>query len=97
MKKIPTMKTKVLFIFVVLALSIAACSKKKEEAKKTVKREVIKPAVVPKETPPPAPEPEPVVVEKPDNKYFLIKPGGGAQIHVDFVDTFIFETHQKVL
>ena len=66
------MKTRILLITVVFTLGIFACGKKKEDATKTVKREVVKPVVVEKDTVPPTPEPEPIVVEKPDNKYFLI-------------------------
>lgn len=64
------MKTKILLITFVFALGIISCNKKKEDTTKIVKREVVKPVVV--DTLPPAPQPEPVVIEKPDNKYFLI-------------------------
>ncbi|SMO60805.1 Sporulation related domain-containing protein [Saccharicrinis carchari] len=69
------MKVKVLVMLVVCALLVGACGNKKEEIKKTAKREVVKPVVVAKDTMPPVPEPkpEPVVVQKPDNKYFLIR------------------------
>lgn len=66
------MKTQILIITIVFALATVACNKKKEDATKIVKREVVKPVVVEKDTIPLTPEPEPIVVEKPDNKYFLI-------------------------
>lgn len=66
------MKTKILIITVVFALGIISCNKKKEDTTKIVKREVVKPVVVEKDTLPPTPQPEPVVIKKPDNKYFLI-------------------------
>ncbi len=66
------MKTKILLITVVFALGIFSCGKKKEDTTKTVKREVVKPVIVAQDTVPPTPQPEPVVIEKPDNKYFLI-------------------------
>lgn len=66
------MKTSILLITIVFALGIFSCGKKKEDTTKTVKREVVKPLVVAQDTVPPTPKSEPVVVDKPDNKYFLI-------------------------
>ncbi len=64
------MTNKLLLILMIFTLGFFSCGKKKEEPKKQVKREVVKPIVVVKDTIPPAPEP--IIIEKPDNKYFLI-------------------------
>ncbi|MGQ1787938.1 MULTISPECIES: SPOR domain-containing protein [unclassified Saccharicrinis] len=65
------MTNKLLIILMIFAVGVFSCGKKKEQPKKEVKREVVKPAVAKKDTVPPAPKPKPVV-EKPENKYFLI-------------------------
>ncbi|WP_044212334.1 SPOR domain-containing protein [Saccharicrinis fermentans] len=56
----------------IFTVAFFSCGKKKEEPKKVVQREVIKPVEEKKDTIIPVPEPEPIVVEKPANKYFLI-------------------------
>ncbi len=67
------MTKKLLLFFFVILLGVVGCNKKKKEEPKTqVKREVVKPPVVKKDTIiPTKPIPEPII-EKPDNKYFLI-------------------------
>ena len=64
------MTNKLLLILMIFTLGFISCGKKKKEPKKEVKREVVKPIVVKKDTIPPTPEP--IIIEKPDNKYFLI-------------------------
>lgn len=68
------MNTKILLIFAVFALGVVSCGKKKEDLSKTVTREVVKPEVVAQDTLPEMPEveEEPLYIEKPHNKYFLI-------------------------
>ncbi|WP_083631242.1 SPOR domain-containing protein [Labilibacter marinus] len=68
------MMYRAIFICIVLSITFVGCGKKKEEPKKKVKQETIKPKpVVNKDTVKVVEKPKPVVVPpKPDNKYFLI-------------------------
>jgi len=66
------MTNKLLLILIIFTIGFISCGKKKEEPKKQVQRQVVKPVEIKKDTVPPAPKPEPIVIEKPDNKYFLI-------------------------
>ena len=66
------MKNKLLSLVILITIALFSCGKKKEAAKKEVKREVVKPAPIKKDTVKVKKEPEPVIVEKPENKYFLI-------------------------
>ncbi|MCW3807926.1 SPOR domain-containing protein [Plebeiibacterium marinum] len=62
-----------ILLLIIIAVFTFSCGNKKEAPKKQVKREVIKAPEVTKDTiTPPPPPPAPKVVEKPDNKYFLI-------------------------
>ena len=68
------MKNKLLLFAILASLVFFSCGKKKEEPKKEVKREVVKPKVAVKKDSAKkiVEQPKPVPVKKVDNKYFLI-------------------------
>jgi cell division protein FtsN len=68
------MKNKIFIAILCVSVLTISCGKKKSEKKPPVKREVKTQPLVVKDTLPPVPEPEPEpeIIEKPQNKYFLI-------------------------